>query len=294
MAMRQYAEMTAGGHGFTKAWQRVRLVGAVLVLLAALVVFLFPFFWMISCSLKTLREVSIFPPPILPKVPQFQNYATAFARAPLLKYGLNSLIVCVSVIALTGSLSILAAYTLVFLEFRFKSFIYLMLLAPQMVSGVVLLLPLFAVLQFLGLLNKLPALIIPYSVLYCPFSIMLLRGYLSTIPKELVEAARVDGATELWTLVRVIFPLARPALATIALFCFIWSWNEFLFALVYVQKPALRTISVGLALLQTIPEFPPEMNIIMAAAAAVTLPVLVLFGLAQRQFIQGMTAGAVK
>jgi hypothetical protein len=146
----------------------------------------------------------------------------------------------------------------------------------------------------LGMLNKLQSLIIPYTVLYCPFSIMLLRSYLSTIPKELVEAARVDGASEPWILARVIFPLARPALATVALFCFIWSWNEFLFALVYVPKPDMRTISVGLALLQAVPQFPPEMNIIMAAAAAVTLPVLLLFSVAQRQFIEGMTAGAVK
>ncbi len=93
---------------------------------------------------------------------------------------------------------------------------------------------------------------------------------------------------------RIIFPLARPELATVALYCFIWSWNEFLFALVYVQKPELRTISVGIALLQSVPNFPPETNIILAASAAVTLPVLLLFAITQRQFIEGITAGAIK
>ena len=188
----------------------------------------------------------------------------------------------------------MAAYTLVFLQFRGKEGIYLMLMAPQMVAGVTLMLPLFTVLHRLKMLNTLPALIIPYAVLYSPFSIMLLRGYLETIPKDLVDAARVDGATEFGTLIRVIMPLLRPPLATVAIFLFIWSWNEFLFAMVYIQKPLLRTISVGIALLQSVPNFPPQTNIILAAATAVTLPVLTLFSFMQRQFIEGMTQGAIK
>jgi len=277
-----------------RVWQPVRLGLALVVLLVVLAVFLFPFFWMISSSLKTLGEVSTFPPPILPETPQWENYRTAFEKAPLFKYGLNTIIVSVSVILMTVILTVMAAYALVFLEFRGKELVFLILLAPQMVAGVTLLLPLFMVLHRLKMLNTYWSLIIPYSVLFAPFSIMLLRGYLETVPRDLVDAARVDGASELWTLFRVIFPLARPALATAALFCFIWSWNEFLFALVYVQKPELRTISVGIALLQSVPNFPPQTNIILAASAAVTLPVLILFGFTQRQFIEGITAGAVK
>lgn len=264
------------------------------VFVSALIIFLFPFFWMISSSLKTLGEVNVFPPPILPKVPQWENYVAAFTRAPLFKYGLNTIIVSLSVIVLTITLSVMAAYALVFLEFRGKELVFLLLLAPQMVVGVTLLLPLFAVLLKLKLLNTYLALILPYSVLYVPFSVMLLRGYLETIPRELVDAARVDGATELWTLIRVIIPLLRPALGTAALFCFIWSWNEFLFAMVYVQKPNLRMISVGIAFLQSIPNFPQHTNVILAASAAVTVPVLIVFGFTQRQFIQGITSGAVK
>jgi len=181
-------------------WQQLRRVLAIAILCVVSGVFVFPFFWMISCSLKTLREVMVFPPPILPAVPQFENYATAFSRAPLMRYGLNSLVVCVSVIVLTIVLSTMAAYALVFLEFRGKEGVYLMLLAPQMVAGVTLMLPLFMVLHKLKMLNTLPALIIPYTVLFSPFSMMLLRGYLETIPKELVEAGRVDGASELWIL----------------------------------------------------------------------------------------------
>jgi len=249
---------------------------------------------MISSSLKTLREVSVFPPPVLPASPQWDNYAVAFERAPLMRYGLNSLIVCVAVILGVIVLSLLASYALVFLDFRLKGVVFLALLAPQMVAPVSLMLPLFMILHRAGLLNTLPALIIPYTVLYSPFAIFLLRGYLQSLPRDLVEAARVDGASELWTLTQVIAPLTRPALATVAVFCFIWSWNEFLFAMVYVQRPLLRTISVGLALLQSVPNFPPQTNIIMAAATAVTVPVLLLFITMQRQFIGGMTAGAVK
>lgn len=277
-----------------RAWQAFGRVLAIGILLVVSGVFIFPFFWMISCSLKTLREVTVFPPPILPAVPQFENYATAFSRAPLARYGLNSLVICVSVIMLTIVLSVMAAYALVFLEFRGKEGVYLMLMAPQMVASVALMLPLFQVLHQLKLLNTFPALIIPYSVLFSPFSIMLLRGYLETIPKELVEAGRVDGASEVWILTRVIFPLLRPPLAAVAIFLFIWSWNEFLFAMVFIQKPIMRTISIGIALLQSVPNFPPENNIILAAATAVTLPVLILFSAMQRQFIEGMTAGAVK
>lgn len=278
-----------------KIWlHRLRRVFSVVILLVSVAVFVFPFFWMISCSFKTFREVSIFPPPILPAQLHWQNYVDAFSRAPLFKYGLNSLIVSGSVIVILGILSAMAAYALVFLEFRAKELVFLILLTPQMISGVVLMLPLFGVLHKLHLLNTLPALILPYTVIFAPFSVFLLRGYLATIPKELVEAARVDGALELWILSRVIFPLIKPALATVALFSFIWSWNEFPFALVYVQKPDLRTITVGLALLESLPYFPPQTNIILAAATAVTLPVLILFSMAQRQLIQGITAGAVR
>jgi len=266
----------------------------IITLIVSLVVFMFPFFWMISCSLKTLGEVSVFPPPILPAKAQFVNYLVAFQSAPLLRYGLNSLIVCISVIILVIGMTSLAAYALVFLDIRFKKVVFLILMAPQMVAGVTLMLPLFIVLLELKLLNTLPALIIPYAVLYSPFSTMLLRGYLQTLPKDLVEAARVDGATELWTLTRVIFPLLKPALGTVAIFCFIWSWNEFLYAMVFIQKPMLRTVSVGLALLNSIPNFPPQTNIILAAATAITIPVLVVFATMQRQFIEGITAGAVK
>ncbi|MBV7339392.1 carbohydrate ABC transporter permease [Chloroflexi bacterium TSY] len=275
-------------------WPPLKLGIAVTILLVVLAVFLFPFFWMISSSLKTLAEVSTFPPPILPETPQWQNYVTAFSRAPLLQYGWNTIIVAVAVIVLTVTLTVMAAYALVFLEFRGKNLVFLILLSPQMVAGVILLLPLFVVLLQFKMLNTYWSLIIPYTVLFAPFAVMLLRGYLETIPRDLVEAARVDGATEVWTLFRVIFPLARPALATVALFCFIWSWNEFLFALVYIQKPALRTISVGIALLESMPNFPRETNIILAASAAITLPVLILFTVAQRQFIEGITAGSVK
>jgi ABC-type glycerol-3-phosphate transport system permease component len=278
----------------SKTWVNIRRGLAVTLLVVALVVFLFPFFWMISSSLKTLREVHVFPPPVLPETPQWQNYVTAFQRAPLIRYGLNTLVISSLVIVITITLSVMAAYALVFLQFRGKELIYQILLTPQVVAGVILLLPLFIVLQRLKMLNTYWALIIPYTVLYAPFSVMMVRGYMETVPKDLVDSARVDGASELWTLFRIIFPLVKPAVATVAIFCFIWSWNEFLFALVFIQKPDLRTISVGIALLQSIPNFPPETNIILAASAAVTLPVLIVFAFAQREFIQGITAGAIK
>lgn len=277
-----------------KNWQSVRLTLIFVLLIIATLIFIFPFFWMISSSLKTLAESHTAPPPVFPASPQWQNYTTAFQNAPLLRYGLNTLIIALGVIGLTVTLAMMAGYALVFLNFRGKELMYMILLAPQIIAGVILLLPLFSVLNFLKMLNSYWSLIIPYTVLFAPFSVMLIRGYMSSIPKELVDAARVDGASEVYILFKVIFPLLRPAVATVTLFCFIWTWNEFLFALVYIQKPDLRTISVGIALLQSLPGFPPATNIILAASAAVTIPVLILFTLTQKQFIQGMTAGAVK
>ena len=267
---------------------------AAILLFVTLFVFMFPFFWMISTSLKSFGETRMFPPPLLPEVARFDNYTRAFQSAPLLRYGLNSLVICLSVIVLICGLTSMAAYALAYLNFRGKRFVFLALMSPQMVAGVTLMLPLFEVLRRAGVLNTLAALIIPYTVLYSPFSIFLLRGYLQSIPKDLVEAARVDGASEFWILTRVIIPLLRPALGTVAIFAFIWSWNEFLFAMVFIQNPPLRTVSVGLALLQAVPNFPPETNLIFAAATAITLPVLILFSTMQKQFIEGMTAGAVK
>ena len=166
-----------------------------LALATSLGVFMFPFFWMISSSLKTLREVSVFPPPVLPETPQWENYTVAFERAPLMRYGLNSLIVCVAVILGVIVLSLLASYALVFLDFRLKGVVFLALLAPQMVAPVSLMLPLFMILHRVGLLNTLPALIIPYTVLYSPFAIFCCgatcRACLGTSSRP-----RVDGASD--------------------------------------------------------------------------------------------------
>jgi len=288
----EIGQTVPAGRGGVLGGFRNFVVGIILIVIV--LVTSFPFFWMVSTSLKSLREVNMFPPPVLPAVPQFENYVTAFTRAPLFKYGLNSTIICLSVMALTCSLALSAGYALVFLEFRGKKLIFQMLLAPQIVAGVAVLLPLFVVLKTLGLLNNRLALILPYTVMYSPFAVFLLRGYLGSVPKELAESARVDGAGDLRILVQIILPLVRPALAAIALFCFIWSWNEFLFSLIFVQAPELRTVSVGIAFLSSLPNFPRETNIILAAASAVTVPVLLLFVLMQRQFIGGITAGAVK
>jgi ABC-type glycerol-3-phosphate transport system permease component len=244
-----------GGARLMAVVQRILVLA---LLFTVVVIFVFPFFWMISCSLKTLREVRVFPPPILPARPHFDNYVQAFTRAPLARYAVNSLIVSGSTVVLTNLFALMAAYALVFLRFRGKEIVFLVLLSPQMIAGVILLLPLFVVLLQLRMLNTYPALIVPYTVLHAPFCILFFRRYMETLPRELVEAARVDGANELWTMLRVIMPLVRPAIGTGALFCFIWSWNEFLYALIYIQKPAMRTISVGIALLESVPNFPPR------------------------------------
>jgi ABC-type glycerol-3-phosphate transport system permease component len=204
----------------------------------------------------------------------------------------NSLIVAGGTMAITVILSTLAAYGLYRLRFPGRKVLFRIILITYAFPGVLLLVPMYNMMSKLGLVDRLHALIIVDVTLAAPFAVWMLQAFFQTIPQELEEAAALDGATRLGILVRIMLPLAAPGVASIAIFAFISSWTEYVFASILIISEAHRTVPVGLA--GIIGQYQVDWGLLLAGATATALPVLVLFGLVGRNFVEGLTAGAVK
>jgi ABC-type glycerol-3-phosphate transport system permease component len=266
------------------------LIYAALVLAAT--VALFPVFWMASSSLKPAPELFARDLTLLPVGWTLENYRNVWFHTNFPRYFWNSFQVAALSTLLSVAISIYAAYALARIRFAGRYAFGLMMLVTQMFPHILLVLPLFLIIQRIGLLNTHAALIIAYTSFSLPFTIWLLRGFFEAIPEELEEAAAIDGASQLKTLHRIILPLAGPGLAAVTMFGFIRGWNEFLFALVFLQSRELFTLPVGLANFQE--EYTFRWDLIMAGAGIITLPILFLFLLMQRFIVQGLLGGAVK
>jgi multiple sugar transport system permease protein len=261
------------------------------VLIGLSALFLFPLFWMISTSLKTRPEVATMPPTWLPAVPQWSNYPGALKFAPLLKFARNTLLICVvNVIGTVLSCS-LVAYGFSRIRWPGRNIVFILVLSTMMIPGQVTMIPIYIVFTKLNWVNTFYPLTIP-SFFGSAFFIFLLRQFFLTIPLELSEAAIIDGSSELGIYARIILPLAKPALATVALFTFLGHWNDFLGPLIYLSDPEKYTLSIGLRFFQTLTwnEFPMQ----MAASTMMTLPIIILFFFTQRTFIQGITMTGLK
>src|SRR3569623_1805121 len=263
-----------------------------LALLVALVVILFPVFWMFLSSFKGPTEMFARDLTLIPKVWTWENYANVWFNTPFPTYFWNSFYIAAITTALSVSVSIYASYAIARIPFRGRFAFGILLLLPQMFPHIMLVLPLFMIIRGLGLFNTHAALIIAYTAFSLPFSIWMLRSFFAAIPSELEDAAAIDGATLLGTLHKVILPLAGPGIAAVAMYTFIQSWNEFLFALVFLQSQALRTLPLGLASFQE--EYSFRWDLLMAGSAIVSLPVLFFFLIMQRFIVQGLLGGAVK
>jgi multiple sugar transport system permease protein len=229
---------------------------------------------------------------LLPIDWSWQNYVNVWFNTPFPLYFWNSFYIATITTVVTVAVSIYAAYAIARIRFRGRNAFGLMLLITQMFPHIMLVLPLFFIIRALGLFNTHLALIISYTAFSLPFSIWMLRTFFVAIPQELEDAAAIDGATLFGTLHRVILPLAGPGIAAVAMYTFIRSWNEFLFALVFLQSQALRTLPLGLASFQQ--EYTYRWDLMMAGASIVSLPVLLFFLLMQRFIVQGLLNGAVK
>ena len=259
-------------------------------LLAVLV--LLPFLWTVSTSLKPLTEVNRYPPEWISPSMSLKPYGDMFFYLPFSRYTLNSLIVASSATILTLCVGSLAAFA--FARFRFpgRKQILLVLLLSQMLPGASVIIPLFQLLKSAGLYDTHIGLILVHSAVLLPFVIWLLHGFFSGIPREVEDAALIDGCSRLQALRRVILPLALPGLGATALFAFLGSWNEFFFALILTTSDTTRTIPVGIGLF--VGEFEDVWNQMSAAAVLFSIPPLVLFVAMRRTFIRGIAAGALQ
>ncbi|MGX1676269.1 carbohydrate ABC transporter permease [Streptomyces sp. NPDC055400] len=267
--------------------------GQYLALLAYLVFLAFPFLWLISTAFKPPRELASLHPTWIPKDPTLANFRQAFDEQPLLRAAANSVIVAVC----AALIAVVIATPMAYVMARHRSLLSRAatgwVVVSQAFPFVLLIIPLFLVLKNLHLINSLPGLIMVYIVWSLPFALWMLVGYVRAVPPELEEAAAVDGAGKLRTLVSVTAPLLAPGLVATGLFAFITAWNEFFFALVLMKTPERQTLPVILTHFLGA-EGVADLGPLAAAAFLATLPSLVIFALIQRRLTGGMLAGAVK
>lgn len=256
---------------------------------------LFPLYWLLTSSFKTGLELISPVPTLLPLHPSFGNYARVFSTGLIVDFFVNSLKIALVTTVCLIAIASLAAYSLTRFQYPGRSLIANSVLAAYMFPGILLAVPLAIFYADVGLINTHVGLILAYVTFGLPFALWLLIAYFETIPREIDEAARVDGASHFGVYWRIILPLAAPGLVTAAIFAFLGAWNEFLLALVLIQQNELKTLPVGLALfLQGGPGDTIEWGGRMAAGVMVIFPSLVFFLLMSRYIVHGLAAGAVK
>lgn len=263
-------------------WQVLALVLAVF--------FLVPVIWVIISSFKSSAELFAFPPTLLPKEPTSVNYQNALTTGNFALYAGNSLFVAITSTVLALFTNSLAAFALAKYRFRGRNFLFLLTLATIMIPLQVIMVPIFLVLRQIGLTDSLWGIIIPPAA--TPTGVFLLRQYMLSIPDEILEAARVDGASEWAIYWRIVLPLSIPALATLGIFSFTWRWNDFVWPFIVLTSENKSTLQLALARL--VGQFGVDWSTLLAATVITMLPMLVVFLLLQRYFLGSTTAGSVK
>ena len=259
-------------------------------LLAMTFVILAPVLWFVLSSFKDATDLGARPPKILPTRWAFENYTEAFQMYSYMRYFMNSVIVTTIATILTLLINSMAAYAFAKYNFRGRDGLFVMTLAMIMIPLEVILIPIYLVVSSLGLVNTYWGMIIPAAA--TPTGVFIIRQYMLTIPDELIEAARIDGAGEFRIFARIVLPLCRPALAVVAIFSILWRWNDFLWPLLIAQKEELYTLPVALALLNG--QLVVPYNIVLAMSVMSIIPVLFMFVFMQRQIIQGIAQTGMK
>ena len=286
VARPEQATYIAGGR--RKRWLRIFGYAAMVVILVLIGL---PIYWMVIASFKQTREIYTAPPTWIPIRPTLQNYPDAWNAAPFARYYLNSFITTTITSLSKMTLAVMSAYALVFLRFPRKNVVFLVILAALMVPEQITIIPNYLTLASLGWLNTYQGIILPRAA--TAFGTFLMRQYFLTLPRDIMEAAEIDGAGHLRRLWDVALPLARPALVTTGLFAVVSEWNEFLWPLIVTNVNEMRTLPIGVAFLFD-QEGLSSWGVIMAGALFVIVPVIVLFIWAQQHIVEGLAAGAVK
>jgi multiple sugar transport system permease protein len=261
-----------------------------LVLIPIAAVMVIPLVWMLVTSLQTLEETRHYPPKLMPTSLELHNYTDVLQQAPFARWFVNTLVVTVVVVLGNLLFCSLAGYAFARIRFVGREFVFVLILATLMVPFQVVIIPTFLIVKTFGLIDTLGALVLPN--LASAFGIFMLRQFFRTLPIELEEAARIDGASRLGILLKIVLPLSGPALATLAVIMFMWTWNDFLWPLITIYSPNNMTLQLGLATFQGAHQ--TNTNLLMAANVMSMLPVLLLFFLAQRYFVRGIATTGLK
>jgi multiple sugar transport system permease protein len=261
-----------------------------LVLIPIAVAMVIPLVWMLVTSLQTLDETRHYPPTLMPTSLELHNYTDVLQQAPFARWFVNTLVVTVVVVLGNLLFCSLAGYAFARIRFVGREFVFVLILATLMVPFQVVIIPTFLIVKTFGLIDTLGALILPNMA--SAFGIFMLRQFFRTLPIELEEAARIDGASRLGILLKIVLPLSGPALATLAVIMFMWTWNDFLWPLITIYSPNNMTLQLGLATFQGAHQ--TNTNLLMAANVMSMLPVLLLFFLAQRYFVRGIATTGLK
>jgi sn-glycerol 3-phosphate transport system permease protein len=267
-------------------------VAATYALLAGLAfVLLFPLLYAISGSLMTAREISTYPPAFLPSQLRLNNFVDVLRALPIPRQYLNSLIVAACVMVGQLATSILSAYAFAFLRMPFRNLIFGIFLATMMVPWEAVIIPNYLTMAQYHLINSYPALILPF--LAAGFGTFLLRQFFLSFPKDLYEAAVLDGSGHLRFLWSILLPLSRPALAALAIWSFLSAWNQFLWPLLVINRDEMQTLQIGISRLQDV-EAGTAPNFILAGTVLALIPTLLLIYFGQRHIVRGLTAGALR
>ena len=253
--------------------------------------FIFPFYWLIRSSFMTSAEIFAMPMRWLPRELRWGNFAHALTAFPFILYLRNTLTIVV--LNMIGNIfsSSFAAFGFARLDFPGKNLIFGIIISTMMIPWAVLLIPSFIIWQRLGFFDTFVPLILPAFFMNA-FFIFMIRQFINTIPMDYDEAARIDGANYLYIYAKIIMPLIKPALATVGVFSFMWSWNDFLGPLIYLRSSNLLTLALGLR--QFLAQYTNQWHYLMAASSAVIIPMIIVFFFAQRYFIEGISFTGLK
>ena len=273
-----------------KSTQSLLLYGGIL---GSLAIILFPIYWLLVTALSTTLELSGLPPSFWPELPQWQVFNKVWAERPIPLWLWNSTIAAVGSVVLSMFVSVLAGYALSRFRVRGGQSLGLFILTAKMLPATLLVIPLFAVFRQLGMIGSLWTLILAHSTLIIPFTTWMLKGYFDTIPRELEQAAMVDGCSPLGAMLRVILPVSAPGLAATALYAFVLSWADYAYARTFlVNAPDNWTANLGIATMRG--EYTTDWNEVSAVAVFVAIPIMVIYLFLERFLVGGLTAGAEK
>lgn len=291
--MAKVSAVPAGGiSGKPLKWLNKAVIYVVVTFLAAVI--LVPFFWMVSTALQAEGDIFAWPPQWIPDPPQWHNFREAWMAMPFNRYLFNTVFIVALWLVAELISSTVVAYG--FARFRFpgSEFIFLVLLATMMLPFHVTLIPTFLIWQKLGLTGQFDPLVLRAWTAWGPFYIFLLRQFFMTLPRELDDAAEIDGANFLQTFLHIMLPQVKPALLAVAIFAFRGYWNDFLGPLIYLSDMKMYTLNVGMYFFMGGVNEAPQWNYLMAMSTLVALPVVLLFFMAQRYFIEGITFTGMK